>query len=601
MRRVCIACCAALAVFAAAGALWAQDTLPPHPGVTVPGGPNSVPFPHGPGFYFSLTKIGFLLFVFWCWVYSSTWVSEDAQQHKHPWSTWNPIVVLSGLFGFLLVFAIPMFWAGSLLMLLAYGVPLGIYIYKRNVELPPDQRVLTPAHIRFWLASRLRVVGIKIKAEAPTADDQAPVKVKARGGESEREDRANGLKAKQIDGYRDTLGLLAEVIGERATQLLLDVTREQVAVRRQVDGMWEVCETLDRQTGDAAVAVFKTLCNLKVEDRRNRQAGQFDMSRGKAKYQVQVISQGTQTGERVLVKFDDGGRKLETLEQLGMRDKMQQQLLELLKGKGIFVFSGPPQSGVTTTVNVAMLATDRYMRSWLAIEDAAAGDQKLENVEPTKINLATGETPAAVLTQVLRQYPDGLLVRELPDAESLRMLVPEDVAGEKIIITTIKAREPSEAVLRMLMLQDASGQRVPPGEVAPVILGVLTQRLIRVLCSECKEAFEPPPQLLQKLGLPPERVQTLYRAHTFDPENRRDVCHKCGNRGFRGRTAIFELLPANDEFRQTVATNPRLDALRAAARKAGLRTAQEEGILLVAKGLTSLEELKRVLQEGQQK
>jgi len=135
--------------------------------------------------------------------------------------------------------------------------------------------------------------------------------------------------------------------------------------------------------------------------------------------------------------------------------------------------------------------------------------------------------------------------------------------------------------------------KVPPGEWAKAVTGVLNQRLVRKLCDHCKEAYAPTPQVLQQLGIPEGRIQAFYRP----PQQPEEVCPECGGIGYKGRTALFELLLVDDTVRKVLATSPKIDLLRQAARKAGMRSLQEEGVLLVAKGVTSLPELMRVMKQ----
>ena len=135
--------------------------------------------------------------------------------------------------------------------------------------------------------------------------------------------------------------------------------------------------------------------------------------------------------------------------------------------------------------------------------------------------------------------------------------------------------------------------------MAKSISGVLNQRLIRKLCDSCKEAYPPPPQFSQQLGIPEGRVQAFYRPFQPNPqEPPKEPCQACGGIGYLGRTAIFELMVVGDDVRQALADDPRPETIRRAARKEGTKSLQEEGILLVAKGVTSLPELMRVLKSG---
>src|SRR5262249_3688638 len=156
-------------------------------------------------------------------------------------------------------------------------------------------------------------------------------KVKAKGGATERDDRANQILAKQIESFIPALELLADAMKERADQILLDVTAEQVGVRLLIDGLWEESDPYEREVGDEILQVYKRLSALNPDEHRARQESFFEIEKAKAKVKCIVTAQGTKTGERALLKFDDGGRKLDSLVPLGMREKMQEQLLEVMK------------------------------------------------------------------------------------------------------------------------------------------------------------------------------------------------------------------------------------------------------------------------------
>src|SRR5690606_3176529 len=197
-----------------------------------------------------------------------------------------------------------------------------------------------------------------------------------------------------------------------------------------------------------------------------------------------------------------------------------------------------------------------------------------------------GESPATKLPDLIRTYPSVFVVRDFVDTESAKLLL-EQVEDGRLVITNAPALEAPEALLRMLQ------KKVPHREFAAQVTAVLCTRLIRKLCPTCKVAYEPAPDLLQKLGIPPGKVQSLYRPPK--PEELEKPCETCHNIGYVGRTGLFELLVVNDQVREVLLKQPKLELLRKASRLAGMRNFQEEAILLVAKGVTSLPEVMRVL------
>ncbi|MBN1394518.1 MAG: hypothetical protein JW959_05810, partial [Pirellulales bacterium] len=216
--------------------------------------------------------------------------------------------------------------------------------------------------------------------------------------------------------------------------------------------------------------------------------------------------------------------------------------------------------------------------------------EEVENVPVTTYKASEVRSPADVLPKFFRTEPNVAVIRDLVDAETVS-LICEEIEDERLIIGTIRAKDTAEALLRVLALG------VAPDEFARSVNAVVGQRLVRRLCESCKEPYAPTPQILQQLGIPEGRVQAFYRPPQPSPDERREPCERCGGIGYYGRTAIFELLIVGDNVRRVLTTNPKLDPLRQAARKDGMKSLQEEGVLLVAKGITSLPELMRVLKQ----
>lgn len=555
--------------------------------------PDFEPFERGSGHYLSWLKIVACWLLFLVWVSTSDWVNVDSQQLKLKWSKWNSLVVFPFIAAFILLWVIPLFAAGFPLLLIAYAVPLTLYIRHRNDVVPPHRQVMTADHLRFMIAVRLNAIGFNIEAERKDPSELGPpVKLSPQGAPTDRDNQVNLLRARQSEGFMFTRELLYDALSRNVESVLLDYTAQSVAIRYEIDGIWHNVEPRDRESGDLILAVMKTIAALNPEDRRSRQEGTFGAEYQEKKYAVKLLSQGTKTGERVMLRLEIGTNKPWTLDAIGMRDKMQEQLRQCLNSKrGFFLFSAPPRGGLTTTINAALNSADRYVRAWVAVEDAARReDLEIENIPVTTYDSAAGETAEALLPKLIRTYPDAIVMRDLVSADVVSILCDQYEAN-RFVVGSIRAKESVEALLRVLMM------KVPPAKFAPTVVGVLNQRLVRKLCETCKEAYAPPPQVLQQLRLPAGRIEAFYRPRQPNPDQPDEVCPDCAGVGYRGRTAIFELLVADDAFRTALAKTPKLDVLRAAARKAGMRTLQEEGIVLVVKGVTSLQEVMRVLKE----
>jgi type II secretory ATPase GspE/PulE/Tfp pilus assembly ATPase PilB-like protein len=252
------------------------------------------------------------------------------------------------------------------------------------------------------------------------------------------------------------------------------------------------------------------------------------------------------------------------------------------------LFSSIPSNGLSTTVHIGLKLTDRYMRDFVALQDIKAPEPLADNIELTTWDSSKGEAPEKVLMSLIRKDPNGIVVNHLPNAEVVKMLC-QQALGEKLIVATVQAKEAVETLLRVLLM------KVPADLFASAVTAVVNQRLVRKLCEHCKEAYEPAPALLQKLGIPAGRIESVYRPPEIGEKDK--ICTECNGVGYMGRTAIFELLVMNDELRDALIKQPKLEVLRNVARKTGNRNLQQEGVLLVAQGITSLAEVSRVLKQ----
>ena len=543
----------------------------------------------GPGHYLGLAKVLACWVLFAVWVYSTDWVSSDARELKLNYIRWNPIVFGVFVGGFVLVWLLPVsFWVVYPLLVIGYLAPLISYIVSRNSQVLNDQRVFTAEHIRHWVAHKVNKIGIKMEARALDAHEKGPpVKMSARGAADARQDGANLLAARQHPGLLHARTIIADGLSHRAAAIMLEFTQQGVGVRVMVDGVWLPRESIDRETGDPAMESMKILCGLNAQDRQSRQNGKFGAEFESVNYMATLACQGTKTGERAVIQFEDKKIHFDSLDDLGMRPKMQEQIRELLDlQSGLLLFSAMPAAGLRSSADVILRQTDRFMREFMAVEEKTKRYEEIENCPVTTYDAAAGQSPADVLVQVFRQEPNVVIVRDLINGETLSMMCRE-VAQDRLFLSTVRAKDSAEALLRVLALG------VEPGEFAPVAKAVLNQRLVRKLCDACKEAYTPTPQILKQLGIPEGRIQAFHRP----PQQPEEVCEQCAGIGYKGRTAIFELLVVGETVRQVLTTSPKLDLLRKAARKDGMRSLQEEGILLVAKGVTSLPELMRVLKQ----
>lgn len=303
------------------------------------------------------------------------------------------------------------------------------------------------------------------------------------------------------------------------------------------------------------------------------------------------------TGERVLIKVLPKKAKFDTIDQAGMRDKMREQFKSLMDGDhGMIIISAPAAGGNTTTWRASLQLADRFVRDFVSMESKANPEDEMINVG--QVTFDAGQGPADVLDKLLLKQPDVFVVPDMVNVASLTRLIDQVNNNHKTVITRVLAKDAVEAILRLAALKPSMS------DFAKSLTCVVNSRLIRKLCDNCKQPYQPPPQLLQKLGIPAGRVSTFYKEWTPPPPEQQvdakgrpieiPICEKCHGIGYLGRTSIFELLVLNDSIREVIAKQPNAELIRRAAKASGHRSLQDEGILLVAQGITSLNELQRV-------
>ena len=449
--------------------------------------------------------------------------------------------------------------------------------------------------------------GRKKTVESATPGDMGPPVVFKPMGGDRNENEANLIKVRQSPGIITAKELFFEVIEKQSRRILLDFTRQAVAGGFDVDGIMQRIAPMDRSTGDTMLAVFKTLANLNVRERRARQDGKFSVRLEKEQLNCTFTSQGTKTGERVLIKLEPKERLHKNLEDLGMREKMIAHFKTLIGRplgdeipppvKGLFILSAPANGGLSTIWQVGLEATDRYMNSCVCVDSEIPTEAEVENVKVVSFDSKKPEELNGIMVKLFREQHDMYLFPRMPNREILDQMCQQIVDEEIVVFTGVQANDSAEALLRIKSLNPN------PENFSQSVTAVLNMRLVRRLCEHCKQSYRPNPALLQKLKVPPDRVSTLYREWQpppLDEEPKRkkgepEVCPNCNGVGYRGRLGLFELLEVNDQIRKALVQQPQLELIRQLAQKAGSHTLQEEGIAALVRGITTIKELQRAM------
>ena len=394
--------------------------------------------------------------------------------------------------------------------------------------------------------------------------------------------------------YIQTRLFVKTALDSRADVLHLALTAGGMAVQYVIDGISHPAPGMERDSGATVMAMLKAVAGLDLNNRTPLQKGDFEIHYRQKKYGADLVCQLSKNGEQVVLKFDDGTPPPANLEEAGMRPEMITQFKGFLDQVGFVLVSGPPKSGFTTTFNTTLRAVDRYVRNVVSVDDKADNEIEVENAPITAYDSKAGETPMTVLPKLLRTYPDVICIRKLADGDTVSLMCDQP-DEERLVVGGIQANDAVEALLRIIKVG------APREKFAQTINASLNVRVVRLLCDHCKQAYAPPPQLLQKLGLPPKKRIAFYRPGpppvppNIKPEDAPTTCPVCNGIGYKRRSAIFELLSINDALRTALTKTNNLNQLREIAKKSGHHSLIEEGIVAAAKGMTSIQEVFRVL------
>lgn len=553
----------------------------------------------GSGWYFAIYKLVLILLTFWCWVRAADWVNRDlfktGETSKLSATLWNPIIVFSFFAGFLFVITLPIFLLGFPIYLASAIAPVMVYIFRRNAAVREEDRVLTRENLLGALRRNR-----KPKQVVLPQDEGPPIEFTP-AGHDENQKQANLVAARRNSAYILVKELLTDGIYKRADNILLDFTRDSVAVRYQIDGVWHNMEPRDRQTGDNMLVTFKVLANLKPDERRAKQVGTFGFKDPEHKMSCRLTSQGVKTGERVILKLSQIKKTSLTISELGMLPDMENTLKGHLNSSGYVLVSCMPGNGLTTSWNAILSASDRVIRDYVGFADMEHTDTVAENIDFTRFDPSKGETPEKTLRSLALKMPEAFVVPEPSSGTIVNMLCDQILTEGRYAISYAPAKSSSEAIIRMLALKPDRTK------FAKSLTAVVYHRLVRRLCDYCKQHYHPSAELLEKLGLKGSTVEYLYREWQAPPPEQLvdargrpiepEICSACSGLGYIGQIAIFEMLEVNDTIRQAIVNEPSVEAISAAAKKSGHTTLSAEGIKLVLAGVTSLTELQRVLKQ----
>jgi general secretion pathway protein E/type IV pilus assembly protein PilB len=402
-------------------------------------------------------------------------------------------------------------------------------------------------------------------------------------------DRLEGLEAEPTDDDEDLAeqasvirlvnDILAEAIKQRASDVHIEPTEKGLRIRYRIDGVLQV-QALPQEIhrfARAIVSRLKIMARLNIAEKRLPQDGRIQMKHQGRDIDIRVSIIPMAHGEGVVLRILDKGRMTYSLTTIGMLDTQYELWRRLIRlPHGILLVTGPTGSGKTTTLYSALqeIATDEI--KIITIEDPV--EYQFDRIQQIQVNSKIGLTFAAGLRSILRHDPDVVLVGEIRDLETAEIAVQSSLTGH-LVLSTLHTNDASSAYTRL------TDMGVEPFLVTSTVEAVLAQRLVRLICRECKRSYHPEPG-----ELPPD----FPKAEGAPLIHRGAGCRTCRQTGYYGRQGIFELLPTSDPVRELALNKSSSTAIKARALQDGLVTLRQDAWQKMQLGLTTLDEVLRV-------
>jgi type IV pilus assembly protein PilB len=372
--------------------------------------------------------------------------------------------------------------------------------------------------------------------------------------------------------------LITQALRDRASDVHVEPMAETVRVRFRIDGVLHDVVALPASMGHGVVSRIKVLAGMNIVERRRPQDGQIAMVIDGRSIDIRVASTGTVGGEKIVMRILDKSKPLFRLSDLGMPDAMAATYSSVVRSPfGMVICAGPTGSGKTTSLYATLSELDSAERNIMTIEDPV--EYVFSSINQIQINEQAGIDFATGLKSILRQDPDVILVGEIRDAETAHIAVQSALTGH-FVLSSLHATDASAALLRVLDMS------VEPFVVASSVIAVLSQRLVRRICGQCKQPYTPTAAELEFFreagGVQPLKGFWHGAGCTF-----------CADTGYQDRIGVYELLQLSADMKALVTAKPTYEQIKAQAKADGMRTLREEAVRLVADGVTTVSEVLR--------
>jgi type IV pilus assembly protein PilB len=377
--------------------------------------------------------------------------------------------------------------------------------------------------------------------------------------------------------------VLMYAIKDGASDIHIEPQQKGVRIRYRIDGVLHEQMKVPQYVLNPLVSRIKIMADMNIAERRVPQDGRIHIKMHDKDYDMRVSSLPTAYGEKIVMRILDKSSVMIGLDKLGLYPETQEQLLDLcLQPNGMFLICGPTGSGKTTTLYSALNVTNSVEKNVMTVEDPV--EYQLPGLSQVHVNRKAGLTFANALRAFLRQDPDVIMVGETRDLETAEIAVQASLTGH-LVLTTIHTNDAPSVPTRL------ADMGVEPFLISASMIGALAQRLARKICPNCKEEYKPQRELLLRMGFDPKMNPdtVFYKGHG---------CDTCRQTGFKGRIGLYELMRINEELAEMFVRRAPVSEIKEAARANGMHTLQEDGLRKAKDGLTTIEEIMRVVFTG---
>jgi type IV pilus assembly protein PilB len=375
--------------------------------------------------------------------------------------------------------------------------------------------------------------------------------------------------------------IMTQAAADRASDVHIEPTEKDVRVRFRVDGVLHEVMHSPKSIQGGLISRLKVMGDLDIAEKRVPQDGRVSLRVNDRSLDLRLATLPTVNGEKIVIRILDKSNAMLRLSELGLlRDSFDRYEQSFRKPYGAILVTGPTGSGKSTTLYATLNIVNQSDRHIVTVEDPV--EYRLPGVNQIQVNPKAGLTFASALRSILRADPDIILIGEIRDRETAMIAVESALTGH-LVMSSLHTNDAPSAITRLIEME------VETFLVASAIDCVVAQRLARRLCERCKKGYVPEPRELLEAGYPEERVPDI--VELFRPTG----CGACSNTGYRGRVGLYEVMQMSEEIERLTVDRSSSDSVKAVAVEQGMKTLRDDGLEKAASGVTSIEEIARVV------